>query len=204
VTPFLYINGNRNSEWSLQPRWVNYTRVQQGGAWHHVPTLYAKGEGNPGGWLPYTFVEMEAGRGVDVVSDSLARALFTGITLNTRPHERVELEWKVSDCRLNDIATTQWRLHERSAQVVGVGYITAQDTLRLIAQHTQSRRNAVMYSFAVTPKYQTQAVSLVFSHKRGLGREFNLGVTQSAERASGRLNRVTTEIFAKLAWAVNL
>ncbi len=204
VTPSLYVNGNRNSDWSLQPRWVNYTRVQQGGLWHHVPTLYAKGEGNPGGWLPYAFVEVEGGRGVDVVSDSLARLLFTGVTLNTRPHERAELEWKVSDYRLNDMATQRWRLHERSVQLVGVGYITAQDTLRLIAQHTLSHRNAAMYSFVVTPKFQTQAVSLVYSHKRGLGREFNLGVTQSAERVSGRPDRVTTEVFAKLAWAVNL
>ena len=130
--------------------------------------------------------------------------LFTGITLNTRPHERVELEWKASDYRLNDIDNGRWRLHERVLQLVGVGYVTAQDSLRLIAQHTLSKRNPAMYEFAVTQKSQTQAVSLVYSHKRGLGREFNLGVTQGNQRAVGSARHVTTEVFAKLSWAVNL
>jgi hypothetical protein len=204
VTPSLYANGNRNSEWSLQPRWVNYTRVQEGGRWHHTPTVYAKGEGNPGGWLPYAFVEVESGRSVDVATDTLARMLFTGVTLNTRPHERVELEWKMSDFRLNDINSTRWRLHERTLQLVGVGYITALDTLRLIAQHTRSDRNPLTYGFAVTPKSRSQAVSLVYAHKRGLGREFNLGVTQGNRHASAQPSRTTTEVFAKLSWAFSL
>ena len=42
ITPQLYMNGARNSEWSLQPRWINYSRVTEGGQWHHVPTLYAR------------------------------------------------------------------------------------------------------------------------------------------------------------------
>ena len=204
MTPSIYANGNRNSEWSLQPRWINYARVQEGGRWHHTPTLYAKAEGNPGGWLPYAFLEVESGRGVDVAADSLERLRFIGITLNTRPHERIELEWKLSDFQLNDIESGHWRLHERALQLVGVGYVTAQDTVRLIAQHTRSERNAATYAFAVTPKSQTQAISLVYAHKRGLGREFNLGVTQGSQRASAQPHRTTTEVFAKLSWAFAL
>lgn len=204
VTPQLYMNGLRNSEWSLQPRWFNYSRVTDGGRWHHVPTLYARAEGNPGQRLHYAFAEVEAGRGVDVASDTQARLLATGLTFNTRPHERVELEWKANDYRLSDIVRGHWRLHERVLQVVGVGYITSQDTLRLIAQHTLSKRNPTMYAFAVTPKSQTQAVSLVYSHKRGLGRELNVGVTQSNQRASGGVSQSGTEVFAKLSWALSL
>ena len=204
LTPSIYANGNRNSEWSLQPRWVNYARVQEAGRWHHAPTLYARAEGNPGGWLPYAFVEVEGGRGVDVATDTLARLLFTGVTFNTRPHERVELEWKVSDFRLNDIDSSRWRLHERAMQLVGVGYITALDTLRLIAQHTRSERNPSMYALAVAPKLRTQAISLVYAHKRGLGREFNVGVTQGNARVGGQPQRMTTEVFAKLSWAFAL
>ena len=204
ITPQLYMNGARNSEWSLQPRWFNYSRVTEGGQWHHVPTLYARAEGNPGQRLHYAFVEVEAGRSVDVATDTLARLLYTGLNFNTRPHERVELEWKASDFRLNDLDRGSWRLHERVLQLVGVGYITAQDTLRLIAQHTLSKRNPAMYSFTVTPRSQTQAISLVYSHKRGLGREFNLGVTQSNQRATGGASHIATEVFAKLSWAVNL
>jgi hypothetical protein len=95
-------------------------------------------------------------------------------------------------------------LHERTLQLIGVGYITAQDTLRLIAQHTRSERNPLAYVFAVTPKSQSQAVSLVYAHKRGLGREFNLGITQGNQRVSAQPNRMTTEVFAKLSWAFSL
>lgn len=204
ATPVLYMNGNRNSEWNLQPRWFNYARVQNGGRWHHTPTLYARAEGNPGERLSYVYIESEIGRGVDVATDTLAKMMFTGVTLITRPHERVELEWRASDFRLNDIDSARWRLHEYSLQLVGVGYITARDTLRLIAQRTLSKRNPSAYDFAVTPRAKRDVVSLVFSHKRGLGREFNIGVTHGIAQASVQPNRATTEVFAKMAWAVNL
>ena len=86
-------------------------------------------------------------------------------------------------------------------QRVGVGYMTAQDTLRLIAQRSLSRRNAEIYAFAVTPHSHTQAVSLLYSHQRGLGHELNVGVTHGNARTSLQPDRVTTKIFAKLSWA---
>lgn len=204
VTPVLFMNGNRNSEWNVQPRYFNYWRTQSGGVLHHVPTIYARGEGNPGGVLPYVYAEFEMGRGVDVLSDTLARMQSAGVTINSRPLERVEIEWKLNDFRLNDVQTSVWRLHEYSAQAVAVGYLTAQDSLRLIAQRTLSKRNALMYAFAVTPRAHTQAVSLVYSHKRGLGREFNVGVTHGNARVSATPQQMTTEFFAKLSWAISL
>ncbi len=204
VTPVLGLNGNRNSYWSFQPRWLNYTRTRDGGAWHHIPTFYARAEGNPSTRFPYAFFETEFGRGVDVATDTKARLMFNGVTLNWRAHERIEFEGTISDYRLNDLANARWRLHETTAQLVGVGYLTAQDTVRLIAQRSLSKRNPEMYTFAVTQRAHTQAVSLVYSHKRGLGRELNVGVTHGNARASLQPNRTTTELFAKLSWAVNL
>ena len=204
VTPVLALNGNRNSFWNFQPRWLNYARTRDGGAWHHIPTVYARAEGNPSTRFPYAFFETEHGRGVDVATDTRARMMFNGVTLNWRAHERIELEGSVSDYRLHDLTSARWRLHETTMQLVGVGYMTAQDTLRLIAQRSLSRRNAEIYSFAVTPRSHTQAVSLVYSHKRGLGRELNVGVTHGNARASLQAGRVTTEIFAKLSWAISI
>ncbi|MBL8309382.1 MAG: carbohydrate binding family 9 domain-containing protein [Burkholderiales bacterium] len=204
VTPALFANGARNSEWMLQPRWVNYARVDAAGQWHHTPTLYARAEGNPGERLAYAYIEAEVGRGVDVAVDQPARLASASLVLNTRPHPRAELEWKWNEFRLNDVNTQRWRLQERALQLVGIGYITAQDTLRLIAQHTRSLRNAAMYTTAVQPRTQSSALSLVFSHKRGLGREFNLGITHSRTQASGQPDRVTSEVFAKFSWAFSL
>ena len=204
VTPVLALNCNRNSFWNVQPRWLNYTRTLDGGAWHYIPTLYARVEGNPSTRFPYLLFETEYGRGVDVATDTRARMISNAVTLNWRAHERIELEGTVSDYRLHDINSARWRLHETTMQLVGVGYMTAQDTLRLIAQRSLSRRNADIYAFAVTPRSHTQAVSLVYSHRRGLGRELNVGVTHGNARASLQPDRVTTEIFAKLSWAFTL
>ena len=204
VTPVLGLNGNRNSYLSFQPRWLNYTRTRDGGTWHHIPTFYARTEGNPNTRFPYAFFETEYGRGVDVATDTKARLMFNGMTLNWRAHERIEFEGTVSDYRLNELATARWRLHETTAQLVGVGYLTAQDTVRLIAQRSLSKRNPEMYTIAVTPRAHTQSVSLVYSHKRGLGRELNIGVTHGNARASLQPNSSTTELFAKLSWTLNL
>jgi Domain of unknown function (DUF5916) len=204
ITPGIFASGGRNSEWNIQPRMINYRRVAEGGKWHHTPTLYARAEGNPGERISYAFIETEYGRSIDVATDTLARFMFTAVNTTLRPHERIEFELSASDYRLHDLNTSRWRLQERTAQWVAIGYISALDTARLIAQHTMSKRNPVIYAFAVTPRAQTQALSLVYTHKRGLGREFNLGATRSTEIATGSSKRVTTEFFAKMSWAVSL
>lgn len=204
VTPGLYMNGAKNSEWNFQPRVVNYRRVQEGGKWHHVPTLYFFANGNPGTTLTYAFFETELGRNVDVATDTLVDFSLFSTGVNLRPQERVELETSFTDFRLFDKGERRWRLIESNASVLAIGHISARDTLRLIAQYTMSKRNPSAYEFSVTPRTQTHALSLVYAHKRGLGREFNIGVTQSNINAVGQPKQATTEIFAKLSWTVSL
>lgn len=204
LTPQLYMNGAKNSEWNIQPRAVNYRRVQEGGKWHHVPTMYFFANGNPGKTLTYTFFETEVGRNVDVATDTLANFSLIATGLNLRPMERIEIESSITDFRLYNTTNSDWRLMERYVNVLGIGHISARDTLRLIAQYTLSKRNQNAYSFAVTPRVQTDALSLVYAHKRGLGREFNLGVTQTNTRTIGEAKRSTTEVFAKMSWALSL
>ncbi|TAG06104.1 MAG: hypothetical protein EAZ43_01040 [Betaproteobacteria bacterium] len=204
VTPGLFANGLRNSEWNLQPRFVNYRRVQEGGRWHHTPAVFFHGEGSPGGTLRSVWTDIEVGRSIDVATDSLAKLSSIAFGGTLRPFERIEIEPYVNDFRLFNINGGQWRLIERTSQLTGVAYLTARDSLRLIAQYTLSKRNPVAYSFPVTERAQTDALSLVYSHKRGLGREFDVGITRSNERAALQSTRSTTEIFAKLSWAMSL
>lgn len=140
----------------------------------------------------------------DVATDTLARSLLRRVTLNTRPHQRAELECKASDFRRNDIDSKRWRLHERTMRLVGIRYVAAHDTLRLIAQLTRLERNATMYALVVTPKSQPQAIPLLYSPKCRLGREFNLAVTQGNERVHAQLHRATTQVLAKLSPAFSL
>jgi hypothetical protein len=204
VTPGVFANGLRNSEWNFQPRFINYRRVQEGGKWHHAPTVFFHGEGSLGQVVRSMWTDIEMGRSIDVSTDSLAKLSSVAFGGTLRPFERVEIEPYVNDFRLFNVNGGQWRLIERTAQVTSIGYITARDTVRLIAQYTLSKRNPSVYSFTVTPRSQTDALSLVYSHKRGLGREFDVGVTRSNERASAQTTRTTTEVFAKLSWAFSL
>ncbi len=204
VTPSLWITGNRNLEWSLQPRYINYTRANEGGRWHHIPSFYTSVEAIPAPWMPNLYFEMELGRGVDVLSDTLARLRAVGMTVNTRVHERVELETRFNGFQLHDRDSGQLRTSEAVAQLVAIGYVNARDTLRMIAQHTLSKRNPEAYVIAVTPRVQTQAISLVASRKWGLGRELNIGVTVSEEQATTAPKVRTLEAFVKMAWMFNL
>ncbi len=204
IAPGLYMNGAMNSEWGFQPRLFNYRRVQERGVWHHVPTLSFLANGNPGRKLSFVSFETELGRNVDVATDSLANFSQMVIAVNVRPMERIEIETSMTDFRLFNTNNNDWRLIERNANVVGIGHISSRDTVRLIAQYTLSKRNQGVYSFAVTPRVQTDALSLVYAHKRGLGREFNVGVTHTNERVFGEAKRSTTEAFAKFSWAVSL
>jgi Domain of unknown function (DUF5916) len=204
VTPALFANGAKNSEWNLQPRFINYRRVQEGGKWHHTPTLFFFANGNPGRTLTYTFIETEVGRSIDVATDTLTKLALLSTGFNLRPIERIELETSFTDYRLFDNDSNRWRLVEKNASILGIGHITARDTMRLIAQYTLSKRNPLAYTFAVTPRTQTQALSVVYAHKRGLGREFNLGATRSNVNSIGEARQTTSEVFAKLSWAVSL
>jgi Domain of unknown function (DUF5916) len=204
VTPSLYANGAKNSEWKFEPRFVNYRRVEEGGKWHHTPTVFFFANGNPGKTLTYAFFETEVGRSIDVATDSLAKLALVSTGVNLRPMERIELETTFNDFRLYDNDTNRWRLVEKNASILGIGHITARDTMRLIAQYTLSKRNQSAYPFAVTSRTQTHALSLVYAHKRGLGREFNLGVTRSNVNSIGEPKQATSEVFAKMSWALSL
>jgi hypothetical protein len=204
LTPGIYANGERNSEWNIQPRLINYRRVQEGGKWHHTPTMYVNINGNPGRTWTSSFLEVEIGRNIDVATDSLAKFALVATGFSLRPVERIEIETSFVDFRLYNTDNNRWRLIERNGSLVGIGHISARDTVRLIAQQSLSKRNPAAYSFAVTPRAHTQALSLLYAHKRGLGREINVGVTRSAAKSTNEGKATTTEAFVKLSWAVSL
>jgi hypothetical protein len=154
--------------------------------------------------LTHVYFDTEIGRSIDVATDQRARLTLVSLGLDFRPAERIELETFAQTFRLHDLETKQWRVSEQTASLLGIGHISARDTLRVIAQYTLSKRNPLAYPFQVTPRTQTSALSLVYAHKRALGREFNMGVTRSTVNALGQNKEVTTEIFAKLSWAMSL
>lgn len=201
VNPTLYLGGNRNSEWTLRPRWLSYQRVTPLGRLHYVPTTYVQIEADPNIFLTKVSFDAEAGRAVDVISDTRAKLSYFGLTAKTAILDNVEIEWSVSDYHLRDENTSSRRLHERNVQIVAVQHISPRDTLRFVGQQSTTKRNPSAYSFAVVPRAKSRAASLIYTRRWRLDSELNFGVTQSSDAQSRISNRRDIEIFTKLSWA---
>jgi hypothetical protein len=96
-------------------------------------------------------------------------------------------------------------LQERAVQLKSVYHFSARDTLRLIAQYSGVRRSPSLYQTSVSPFEKSEIASVVYGHRRGLGTNFYLGVTQSRTiDPASRTTRRQGEIFAKWSWAFDL
>jgi Domain of unknown function (DUF5916)/Carbohydrate family 9 binding domain-like len=201
--PTLYLNGNKSTEMQIRPNYVSYSRVREGGLWHHVPQLQLRVEGVPSETLSYVAVNGNVGRGVDYFADALVNQISGDITIAARPHPRIELEFKANAFVLRDIETKKTRLNESVLQIVGVGFVNAQDTLRVIGQHTRSARNLGFYAadLGLSENYVESTASLVATRRFGLGKEVNIGLTARRVNVPDAFSNRGLEGFVKVSWS---
>ncbi len=205
IVPTVNINGARNLYWNVQPRYFNYTRTRPDGPLHHVPYLSTYFNFVPGQIVSAFEAGIGGGRDVDVVSDVRARSISGNTLFTVRPMDRLELEWRSNVFMLHDLGNGQLRLRDTAHQLVAVGYISALDTVRLIAAHTQTVRNLSQYrpDQGLEPKRTSIAASVLYAHKWSLGKELNIGVTfnrDTTNRESAISERRSAEAFVKWVW----
>jgi hypothetical protein len=205
VAPNVFLQGERASEWNLSAKMHARTRTREGGVFHRVPTVNLRGAIRPNSSV-LTFVEanFEVGRAVDVLVDERSALRAANVSLSLRPHPRLETELSLSGLELHDLHTDALRLREAFAQWVNIGYVTANDTVRLIAQRSETTRHAAIYPAAlnVSPRTSSTAVSLVFGKRWGLSRDLNVGLTWSEARVASQPASRTLEAFVKVGWSV--
>jgi Domain of unknown function (DUF5916) len=199
ITPFLSLFGDRSLEVNFEPRFFSYNRIQSDGALHHTPTMYLSLRSVPNTVISRVSLNTEVGRTVDTTDDLVAKYSFVGADIGTRLLPRLELDLNLSEQRLHSLDTNQLKLREFAGQAIMIGHISSKNVVRFITQFSQSRRELPETSRSHT---SSLAHSLVFTHRRTIGKELNIGLTQSTVRSDVE-TRKTIEVFVKLSYAFN-
>jgi hypothetical protein len=201
--PGVVLNGNKSTFAELRAAYVSYSRVREGGQWHHTPHIRWFVETVPGEIFSNFSFGGNAGRGVDYFADVVAQQFGGEMAFGVRPHPRVELELKANAFMLRDIDTKKTRLNESVLQLVAVGFVGAQDTIRVIAQHSRSARALAFYPGIdeLSARYVETTGSLVATRNFGLGKEINIGLTARRANAPDAFASRGLEGFVKFAWS---
>jgi hypothetical protein len=201
--PSIWLNGNKSTELQFRPAYLNYGRVREGGLWHHTPQLQWQYETVPGETVSFLAFAGNIGRGIDYFADLPANQLSSSVTIATRPLPRIELEFKANAFLLQDIETKKTRLNESVFQIVGVGFVGAHDTVRVIAQHVRSARTLTFYPGieGLSARYTETTGSLLATRSFGLGKEVNIGLTARRANAPDAFASRGLEGFVKFAWS---
>lgn len=213
INPALYLALPRNTGIYVALRSNNLVRYQQAGQPLKLDQVYFNIESNPGRMLTYFFAEATIGDRGDVANNRVGRGYSYALSGTIRLSDRWEIEPRIDNSVVNAIEAvgigSKRILQERAVQLKSVYHFSARDTLRLIAQYKGVRRSPSLYQTNVSPHVspfeKSEIASVVYGHRRGLGTNFYLGVTQSRtiDPANGTSRR-QGEIFAKWSWAFDL
>jgi Domain of unknown function (DUF5916) len=209
LNPALFLSLPRNTGIYMALRPNNLVRYQKDGMPLKLDQFYFNIESNPGRMLTYFFVEATIGDRGDVANNRVGRGYSYAFTGTIRISDRWEIEPRIDNSVIDSIEAvsngSKRILQERAVQLKSVYHFSARDTLRLIAQYNGVRRSPSLYQSSVSPFEKSEIASIVYGHRRGLGTNFYLGVTQSRtiDPANG-VTRRQGEVFAKWSWAFDL
>ncbi len=203
ISPNLFANGNKNSNFNIAPRIVRVERTREGGPLHRTPSFNMNYNIDPNEVITHAGLGFDIGLNTDAVSDTAERALSGGFAVSVRPHPRVEVDINSDFNMLRTRDGNQLKLREGYVQVVTIGHISARDNVRLISQFSQATRNLAVYPNAsdLSAGYRANVHSLTYTHRWGLGKELNVGVSVNAVREFARELTRTTEAFVKVGWS---
>ncbi len=209
ANPAIYLSLPRNTGIYIEVRSNNLVRFQPTGAPLKRDQVYMNIESNPGRVLTYVFAELTLGDRGDVANNRIGNGYALSATATIRLTDRWEIEPRIDNAIINSIEPTTTGskriLQERAVQLKSIYHFSARDTLRFIGQYNGVRRSPALYKASVSPFEKSEIASIVYGHRRGLGTNFYLGITQSrtVEPTSG-FSRRQGEIFAKWSWAFDL
>ena len=193
---------------AMEARIDNQVAVRPGGGLRKRDQGYVSIESNPFPWFALLFAELAFGDRVDVINNRVGKGTYLGVRANFRPHPRAELEFSfdndIIDAR-EEVEGSRRILHQRVQQLLAIWHFTARDSLRTIWQSASVRRTPSLWEEPVSPKEKSDALWLVFSHRRGLSSAFHVGASHARTRdpAAG-VKRDQSEVFAKWSWTFDV
>lgn len=188
--------GPKNSEGLLNLH-LDRERARPDAPLRPVPKLAIEYGLNPAPWFTRAFVEIEAGRFLDVEADRVGPGQQWQIDTQLRGQWAgfgVESQQRVEQLVLRHAGQTS--LRETTANWVGVLHFSPRDTLRAIWQQSRGRRAADSAAAVEVSAYRERSRSLVYQHRVGLSYSASAGWTaERSEPGDVRKN----EVFVKLS-----
>lgn len=196
----LWMQGPYDSAINLKLKPANEVRVRKGGKLLERDRAAITVEISPNRFIPRLIADVEFGDMVDTLAERTGKGATAYLYGKLRPSDRVELEPSLNILAIDGPAGG--RAYTESALALnGIVHFSARDTLRLIWQHSVTRRDRAQYAMAVESKAEQTTTSLVYTHTRGLGTAFYAGLTLSdSARQAARHGLKQNEIFIKGSW----
>ena len=193
---------------SMEYRPNNLVAVRPGGGLRKRDQFYLSLESNPFPWFSKFYTELAFGDRVDVANNRVGRGAFYTIQAKIRPHRRAEIEYRIDNDFIDSVeavAGSKRILTQRVQQILAIWHFSARDSLRNIYQSTAIRRSPSLWEQAVSARENSETISLVYGHRRGIGTGFYLGVSFGRSRdADAGIKSYKAEVFAKGSWSFDV
>ena len=192
----------------FEARINNLVGVREGGGLRKREQLYLGMESNPFPWFARLFTELAIGDRVDVANNRVGKGAFFALQANIRPHARAEVEYRIDNDFIDSrepVTGSDRILNQRVQQLLAIWHFTARDSVRGIFQSVGIKRAPSLWEQPVPARENTETVSLVYGHRRGIGTSFYLGASFARTRVPDAATRsYQTEIFAKGSWSFDV
>ena len=183
----------------------NLVAVRPGGGLRKRDQFFIGIDSNPFAWFSKFYSELAFGDRVDVANNRVGRGAFYTIQANIRPHPRAEVEYRIDNDFIDSLEPVQGSkriLTQRVQQLLAIWHFSARDSLRTIYQSTAIRRAPSLWEQPVSARENSETISLVYGHRRGIGTSFYLGASFGRSRdPDAGVKSYNAEVFAKGSWS---
>ncbi len=198
----------RNTTLLFEYRPNNLVAVRPGGGLRKRDQCFMGVESNPFPWFSRLYAEFAFGDRVDVANNRLGRGAFFTVQANIRPHVRAEVEYRIDNDFIDSLEPVEGSkriLAQRVQQVLAIWHFSARDSLRTIYQSTAIRRAPSLWERPVSARENSETISVVYGHRRGIGTSFYVGASFGRSRdADAGVKSYSAEVFAKGSWAFDV
>ncbi|HZZ91411.1 MAG TPA: DUF5916 domain-containing protein [Usitatibacter sp.] len=182
--------------------------VRPGGGTRKRDQVYLSLESNPWPWFSRFFFESAIGDRLDVLNNRIGRGAYASLQASIRPHPRAEIEYRIDNDTIDALESVEGSrriIGQRVQQFLAIWHFSARDSLRTIWQSTAVRRAPSLWEAPVSPREDTNTLSLVYGYRRRLGTAFYVGANLTRDRDAGAASKAyQVEVFAKASWTLDI
>ncbi len=191
ITPGLYINAARNTDFTLEYRGWDWARLSPTSPLHRQAHVHLEYGLQPAEWWSRFQLNFDVGRLVDYSADVLRPGTKFTLSSQLRAHRLLEVEPQISQVVLKGANGIAYR--ESAAQLLAVLHLSATQKLRYIGQQT-------LYEATGNPTNKSNTHSLTYSLRKSAGTIAYVGVSSNrgTQTGVGAFTTRGTEWFAKL------